>query len=324
MSAPRPLREHLASPTDEARISRMWRVIRARRAERARSPAWIAVPAALAAALVAGWLAWPVAAPAPEVGWAVPDRFEAAAPRRFELPDGSSVELDADARLTTIENDPARFVTLLERGAASFEVRPGGPRRWVIECGLATVEVVGTALRIERRLDEVAVHVTRGAVLVRGERVPDRVARLGAGDSLLVRAAPPAPLPSLPEALDEALAAPEPPVRSAPHARIAARRATAGERRRRGEPRSWVRALLDRASEAQRAGEYERAAALLGRAAATDDPRAALAAYTLGRLEMDELRRPARARSALRRALALGLPERIAQQARQRLADLSR
>lgn len=28
---------------------------------------------------------------------------------------------------------------------ADFEVRPGGPRHWTIECGLATVEVVGTA-----------------------------------------------------------------------------------------------------------------------------------------------------------------------------------
>jgi hypothetical protein len=53
-----------------------------------------------------------------------------------------------------------------------------------------------------------------------------------------------------------------------------------------------------------------------------DDPQAAHAAYTHGRIEMDELHRPARARAALRRALALGLPERMAQQAQRRLHQL--
>lgn len=46
-------------------------------------------------------------------------------------------------------------------------VQPGGPRRWQVEGGLATIEVVGTAGRLR-------VSVQRGAIVVRGEGVPDR------------------------------------------------------------------------------------------------------------------------------------------------------
>jgi hypothetical protein len=49
---------------------------------------------------------------------------------------------------------------------------------------------------------------------------------------------------------------------------------------------------------------------------------AALEEFTLGRVEMDERHRPARARAALERAIALGLPRRLEEQARQRLESL--
>ncbi len=314
MSAPRPLARHLESPTDEARVSRMWRAIeRARRRPEPRRWRWVALPAALAAVALVGFLAWPRPIPAPPPvterapTWSVPDRFEAAAPRRFALPDGSAITLAAGARLTTIESGDARFVTLLERGAATFEVRPGGPRRWVVEGGLVTVEVVGTVFEVIRREHEVEVRVARGIVLVRGERVPDRVARLRAGESIVVtdRPAPAEPPAAMPA-----------PAEPAPPAPVAARVRPAGA------PAEDLGALVAAASAAQRDGDLDRAASLLHRAMAHDDPRAALAAYTLGRLEMDELRRPARARAAFRRALALGLPERLAQQAEARLHQL--
>ena len=60
MSAPRPLAQHLESPTDEARISRMWRVRRAQRQSTPRrSSAWLAVPLAAAVVGVLAWVAWP-------------------------------------------------------------------------------------------------------------------------------------------------------------------------------------------------------------------------------------------------------------------------
>ena len=60
---------------------------------------------------------------------------------------------------------------------------PGGPRRWQIECGLATVEVVGTS-SAARGPHGLRVGVERGVVLVRGERVVNHVRRLTAGESM--------------------------------------------------------------------------------------------------------------------------------------------
>ena len=102
------------------------------------------------------------------------------------MSDGSRVELAAGARFTPLESTGTSFVAILERGSAHFEVRPGGPRRWQIECGLATVEVVGTGFDCARAPGRLSVSVQHGAVLVRGERVPDRARRLAAGETLEV------------------------------------------------------------------------------------------------------------------------------------------
>src|SRR5262249_29869787 len=88
------------------------------------------------------------------------------------------------ARLEPIESSASNFIALLDRGSASFDVQPGGPRHWQIECGLATVEVVGTRFSCARSPDRLHVGVERGVVLVRGERVPSRARRLSAGESL--------------------------------------------------------------------------------------------------------------------------------------------
>ena len=52
---------------------------------------------------------------------------------------------------------------------------------------VATVEVVGTAFWVEAEEQRVRVRVERGAVLVRGERVPERVQRLSAGEEIEIR-----------------------------------------------------------------------------------------------------------------------------------------
>src|SRR6185369_15078012 len=62
-----------------------------------------------------------------------------------ELSDGSRIDLRPGSHLAVLENSGRVFATLLGQGHADFEVRPGGPRRWIIECGAFTVEVVGTA-----------------------------------------------------------------------------------------------------------------------------------------------------------------------------------
>ena len=102
------------------------------------------------------------------------------------LSDGSRVDLAPGARFAPLESTGTSFVAVLERGSAHFEVRPGGPRRWQIECGLATVEVVGTGFDCLRAPGRLSVSVRHGAALVRGERVPDRARRLAAGETLEV------------------------------------------------------------------------------------------------------------------------------------------
>jgi transmembrane sensor len=101
--------------------------------------------------------------------------------RAVALSDGSQLVLSPGTTLELLENNGQRFAVLLERGSAEFHVRPGGPRRWIIEGGLATVEVVGTRFSVERQRGHMEVRVAEGVVLVHGELVPGRVQRLRAG-----------------------------------------------------------------------------------------------------------------------------------------------
>jgi transmembrane sensor len=234
---------------------------------------------------------------------------------------------------------------VLARGSAVFEVRPGGPRRWTIECGLATVDVVGTRFSCVRQAGRLRVNVDRGTVLVRGERVPDRVRRLGAGEGIdivdgLAEGAPATPAPR------PAGAVPPTPVPEAAEARdaraAAAGRGTAGWRDlardgrhreafralgadgvRRETRRLGVRDLLALADVARLSGHPADAVAPLERILAelAGDPQAPLAAFTLGRLELDALSRPSDARAAFERALALGVPAGLREDARARLVE---
>ena len=187
-----PLKDGLVDPASEEALARIWRGIDARQSAR-RPPG---------SRGNAGWLITSVvmAAAVAVAVWAVPRRDHG--PLRFadgrplavvdapaagavvSISDGSIVDLAAGARLAPLESSGTSFVAVLERGSAHFEVRPGGPRRWQIECGLATVEVVGTGFDCARAPGRLRVAVEHGAVLVRGERVPDRARRLAAGDTL--------------------------------------------------------------------------------------------------------------------------------------------
>ena len=87
-----------------------------------------------------------------------------------------------------------------------------------------------------------------------------------------------------------------------------------------------VSQLMQRADQARASGRPERAARALQRLLDLhpDDPQAPLAALLLGRIEMDQLHRPARAQEALRRALQLGLPQALRADVHQRLQKLER
>jgi transmembrane sensor len=227
----------------------------------------------------------------------------------FELSDGSAIALDAGARLEVLENSAQTFVSVLRSGRGNFSVRPGGPRHWVVEAGFATVEVVGTRFSVARSARSVLVQVEHGTVVVRSAQLQDEVRRLTAGQELLIgppAAAPPADsepdAPAVPSAAPPPVA---PPVSSKPNSG------------------PTLDALLARATEQRRSGDWRGAEASLRQALAEHvaEPQAALAAFTLGKLLLDTAGRPADAARAFARCLSLSPPRSLAEDAWFRLAE---
>ena len=318
-----PLDQHLTPQVDEATIARVWAGVQRRRhGSRFGSRAFSARTWALAAAALALGVAAlvlfvprarvaPIDASASGPLFAKPGRalnvLGGAPASTVALTDGSQIELDPDARLEVLENTGKTFVSVLRRGRGRFAVQPGGPRRWTIEAGLATVEVIGTRFSVARAERGVEVSVEHGIVLVRSDLIRDRVQRLSAGQKLFI-AAPStesAPLPPPPLGMASASAAPAP-VHSAPLATTPP-----------------IEQLLEQADERRRRGDVPGAEAALRLALSAhgNEPRAALAAFTLGKLMLDAAGRPADAAAAFSRCLTLSPPAVLAEDALARLAE---
>jgi transmembrane sensor len=139
---------------DDAAIARMWRGVGQRRVAkraRARRSAWALAAAGLVTAIVVLVVRPRDPGPILLSGGAPIAQLNAPADgQTFALSDGSRVELARGASFSAHENSSSRFSGAL-RGYATFDVHPGGPRRWTIDCGLATVEVVGTRFEIDAR-----------------------------------------------------------------------------------------------------------------------------------------------------------------------------
>jgi FecR protein len=98
--------------------------------------------------------------------------------------DGSTIRALAAPTLVEALAMTERDVTLrLVRGTIDVSVSKGGPRKWLIEAGELSVEVVGTHFVVARTQENARVTVHEGIVLVRSKQVPDGVKRLVAGDS---------------------------------------------------------------------------------------------------------------------------------------------
>jgi transmembrane sensor len=347
---PDPIKDGLTAPVNEEALARMWRRIEARerppRRERTRLWSVTSLIAAAAVLVVVWGIGRRDRGPLRFADGRPLSAVEApAAGEVLSLSDGSTVDLSGGARLEPLESSGSSFVAALERGSAHFEVRPGGPRRWEIECGLATVEVVGTGFDCQRAPGRLHVAVEHGAVLVRGERVPERARRLAAGESLdVLEAASPAgetpdeapPRPAAPAEAVEAAEAAEPAAPAAPtnetnawrelargghhHEAFAALGAQgfSRETHRRG-----VADLFLLADVARLSGHAADAVAPLERILShfPGDPQASLAALALGRLELDDLHRPAEAAVALNQALDLGVPRSLREDVRARLIE---
>jgi transmembrane sensor len=267
-------------------------------------------------------------------------------PSSVALDDGSRVELGPETLLDVLQSTDRAFVLALRTGRARFSVVPGGPRAWRIECGPVSVDVVGTVFSVERSSAVVRVQVERGRVLVTGQGVPDRVARLSANESLVVPIG--AALPVMSAASPAASVVPLPsepasaPAADASSASFSNRSATVARRLGGAEPSSAGRlpkpsapvppdppiadgadVLLQRADMAQRAGAPTQAASLLQRLLTEHphDARVPLAQFTLGRLYLDSLGEPGQAASYFAKALAGGIPEVLAEDAQARLVQ---
>jgi transmembrane sensor len=336
-----PLKDHLREAAEEPALRRIWeridgRLPDPRRRRRRVAMGGLALAAAAIVALVVNLAVRRDAGPLRFVdGRALAAVDAPTAGARVALSDGSTIDLYDGARFAPLESSGTTFLGVLQRGSASFDVRPGGPRRWQIECGLATVEVVGTRFSCERAPGRLRVSVQRGAIVLRGERVADRARRLAAGESLDVFDAPAPPSDARASAATPPAVVPavadEP--AGAPRAswRELARRGRPGEAFaalgaqgvRRETRRLGVDDLLALADVARLSGHPAEAVAPLERILAdfAHDPQAPLAAFALGRLELDALARPRAAAVAFGRALALGVPRSLRDDVRARLVE---
>ncbi|HMJ15860.1 MAG TPA: FecR domain-containing protein [Polyangiaceae bacterium] len=229
------------------------------------------------------------------------------------LGDGSRIELYSQTKLSVHTSDGETRLTL-QRGGASFDVTHAEGRSFRVSLGSVDVKVVGTRFSVrEVQLPSGARHVevavARGLVEASSGA---SVARLGPGQSWSVpfkavesttvaMKPPPAPAAALSPS-----AAPPAPEREEPAAAGSAAPASPRSQDTPAPPSADAKQLFETANRARAAGNASGAAE--GYRALLDqyprDPRAALAAFELGRLQMDRLGQPAQAISSLRRAVA--------------------
>lgn len=242
--------------------------------------------------------------------------------RVARLEDGSSIRVQPGGRLAPVANDADELSLVLEAGRATFEVRPGGQRRWRIGLGQVDVEVVGTQFTLTRSEARISVEVTRGAVRVSGPAV-GRARLLHGGDAAVFTLAP-------------ARVAAEPPVhRRAPPSPPEAdwrRQVEAGAPaeafamlqeigyERAVREAEDARTLFQLADAARLSGHPREAVSPLSRIV-DEFPQtrlAAVAAFTLGRIQIESLAQPERAARSFERALELDLPPSLRESASSR------
>ena len=327
---------------DDGQLAVAWRALQARlrdaRRGRVRRRVWLAMPtftlAAAGALIVAASLRSGGPDRAAEQGIEVGRPFESAdAEVALALPEGIQVDLDRRSRVRLESIAPEEIRVALNKGSARFDVEPHRPRRVIVDADDVEVRVVGTRFRvtrIEAAADEddarIEVAVERGIVEVRDRQHAGEPHRLRAGERFSMPA-----ISTGAEASGETLggrgdsdghpasagtAEPTDQPSVAPVAALAAATRAAGPAeisgsivgRRRAAPAATARALLERAQIVWRAGRMNEAAAdyaeVLDRHPA--DPRAALAAFELGRIQMVHLADLTGATASFERALHLG------------------
>lgn len=186
-----PLERHLRAPLNEEQLQGVAMRLKAQRHARSFNPRWVwaaATAVAMALVLFVFQNSWRPSTPAPLTqanGSALPLLLSAGT---VTLSDGSSISMEENIQAQVITNQPSQLTLLMRSGKASFSVKPGGPRKWLVEAGVATVEVVGTLFTVNRTERGVEVSVDRGTVVVRAASLPDGLVRLDAGMKTFVAA----------------------------------------------------------------------------------------------------------------------------------------
>jgi transmembrane sensor len=222
-----------------------------------------------------------------------------ASERVLRLADGSLVTpLDPGSRISVTADSSRSTEMLLAHGRGRFEVVRRPERVFSVRAGEVTVTVLGTIFTVERIADRVGVAVERGSVRV-DWGVGSRVLQMGESGwfpPLQVRGTSP----------KASVRPPSHPKLGKPKARLAA----AAEPQTAAKPEAPAEnaeALLLAADRARLAGRPEHGVELLRLLLREhgDDPRAPLAAFTLGRVLLMELGRPAEAAIAFARVRQL-------------------
>lgn len=237
--------------------------------------------------------------------------------RSVSFADGSQAFLlDTEARVIVDRASETAIDVRLPAGSARFEVTPHRERAFRVACGDVTVEVLGTGFVIERDGARSHVRVLHGRVAVKwlGGSM-----ELGAGEAGWFPRAEPAlaqPAPS-----DEAPSASRERARSTSWRQHAERgeyqEAYRALERDRPRVSDDVEELLLAADAARLSGHPAEAVPYLRRVVDQheSDPRAPLAAFTLGGVLMNQLARPREAGAAYARARAMSPSSALSQDA---------
>ncbi|MCW5799634.1 MAG: hypothetical protein LZF60_420055 [Nitrospira sp.] len=104
------------------------------------------------------------------------------------MTDGSRIDLNGRSKIR-VQYYRGRRLAYLEEGEALFDVAKDADRPFIVDVGIGTVRVVGTAFQVTRQPDRLAVMVSRGEVRVEQTGAPAKAVSLVAGQGVSVTAA---------------------------------------------------------------------------------------------------------------------------------------
>lgn len=308
--------KHVAPAWDEARTERTLEGAR-RKHTRRRVRGMVAGGAVAVLALAGALAALSPGEPAAPVA-----KHEGAAQERsVSFADGSQAFLlDTVAEVVVERALETAIDVRLAAGRARFEVTPHKERAFRVACGDVVVQVLGTGFEIQRAGARSHVRVLHGRVAVAW---PDGTMELSAGEAGWFPKPKPAESEPAPKSAEPADTAEAPSTRArAASWRQLAERGEFQEAYRvleRDRPRveGDVEELLLAADAARLSGHPSEAVPYLQRVVDrhASDPRAPLAAFTLGGVLMNQLGRPREAGAAYARARAMSPSSALSQDA---------